>query len=182
VLGAMAFSAVFIAIAGSSSLAATFQHQTGSIGHTHFKDRESKPGATCHYEGAAGTFYFTGMRIRGMAVEYPDQGSGVDSGQVGQKVVLQHSSNGGSTWQNYVTSTETKITAYDNAWARFPTRSQNWNGATAMSGKWRAEVILTWYNGDNSVKGRGFWTLDWYERDYNDTRGTSCKGKWSALT
>jgi hypothetical protein len=179
-LGALAFAAAFVSLAASSSFAATLQHQTGVIGHTHFKDRESKPGATCLYEGAAGTQYFIGMRFKSMAVEYRDESSAVEHGKVGQKVVLQHWA-GSGPWQNYVTSTETKITAYNNAFFTFPVRTQNWNGATAMGGKWRAEVILTWYNADNSVKGRGYWTLDWYECDYNDTRGTSCKGKWSAL-
>jgi len=180
-LSVVAFSAAFVSLAGSSSLAATLQHQSGVVGHSHIKDRVSgKPGATCLYEGAAGTQYFIGMRFKSMAVEYTDENSGVEHGKVGQRVVLQHEfdSNG---WQTKVTSSETKIKAYDNVFSKFPVRSQHWTRDAAMGGKWRGEVILTWYRADHSVLGTATWSLDWYERDNNDTRGSTCKGKWSAL-
>jgi len=178
-LGALAFSAAFVSLAGSSSFAATLQHHTGRIGNTQFKDTPSKPGATCTYEGAAGTFYFNGMKLRAIKVGYPDQNDHhYDVGKVGYKIQLQHQS-GSGPWTNMVTSPEVKLTANDETWVKFPARTQNWNGPTAMGGKWRAEVILPWYDYDNSVMGTGYWTIDNYEHDYNGSVGSVCKGKWS---
>jgi hypothetical protein len=178
-LGAIAFAAVFVSLAGSSSLAATLQHHTGTIGPARFTDTSDKAGAECTYEGAAGTQYFSGMKLRGPRVKYPNlDAQHEDYGKVGYKIQLQHQS-GSGPWQNYVTSPEVKLTAYDDVWFKFPVRTQNWSGATSLGGKWRAEVILTWYNGDHSIKGTGYWTIDHYTRDYNGSVGSSCKGRWS---
>lgn len=182
-LGVLALSAAFVSLAGSSSLAATLQHHTGTIGPARFTDTSEKPGATCTYEGAAGTQYFTGMTLRGPRVKYPDQDPALgheDYGKVGYKIQLQHQT-GSGPWQNYVTSPEVKLTAYDDVWFKFPVRTQNWSGATSLGGKWRAEVILTWYKLDKSVLGTGYWTIDNYKRGYNGSVGSTCKGRWSAF-
>src|SRR4051812_29332082 len=71
-LGVLAFSAALVSLAASSSLAATLQHHTGTIGPARFTDTSDKPGAECTYEGAAGTQYFTGMKLRGPRVKSPN--------------------------------------------------------------------------------------------------------------
>jgi hypothetical protein len=162
---------------GGSSLAATLVHHSGTIGPVKLKDTATAPFAECTYEGTAGTQYFSGMKVRAVRVEYPNLTSGVDSGKVGYKLELQHQKVG-QAWQDYVTSNEVKITAYDNAWAKFAAKSQIWMGAV-QGGSFRAEVILTWYNADNSVRGTGTWVIDNYTRDYNGSVGSSCKTRHS---
>ena len=71
-----------------------------------------------------------------------------------------------------------KLTAYDDVWFKFPVRTQNWNGSTAMGGKWRAEVILTWYNPTTPSRA-GVLDDRQLQRDYNGSVGSTCKGSWT---
>jgi hypothetical protein len=179
-VSAVAISAAFATLAADSSMAATLQSHSGSIGHVKFTDTSSTPGATCLYEGAAGTQYFAGMTLRAVKVEYPNLNPNVvDHGKVAYQIELEHQKPG-QAWQNYLESNPVKKDASDNAFTKFPAQTGNWSGATALGGKWRAEVILTWYNSDNAVLGKGTWTIDNLKRQFNGSVGATCQGRWTA--
>lgn len=173
-LGIVVLTAALLPLGVSPLLAATMVSHSGTIGHVKIKDTASKPGATCHYSGAAGTLYFDGMTVRGPKVEFPDVTSGVDHGKVGRRVLLQHASGGAYT--TFATSTQQKISATDSAFSTFPHKLQNWMGAVT-GGTWRAEVVLTWYNPGGSVRGSATYVIDNHLREFNGSVSSSCPAK-----
>ncbi len=167
-------SAALVPLVALPATAATEVSHSGTIGPTKIKDTASAPGAECLYEGAAGTQYFSGMKLRAIKVKYPNlRPEPPDHGQVGYRILLQHSS--GGAFSTYVTSPEWKMAVFDNVFETFPARTQVW--MTAAGGKWRAEVVLTWYAPGGAVEGKGTWLIDNYTRDFNGSVAGTCPGK-----
>ena len=162
-----------IALSGGTALAAQVVGETGSHGHYSFTDSVAHPGATCSYEGAAGTFHFNGLRVRPPTMYYPDRSSTNphEHGSVAWQVKIQHRQ--GGVWATVKTGALISSVAYENQAAMFASKFVSWPGPDST--KYRALVTLTWYNHDASIYGTVSAVIEHY-RDAHGNPAGACKG------
>ena len=163
-----------IALSGGSAMAAHVVGHTGGHGVYSFNDTAGHPSVDCSYEGAAGTYYFNGVKVQPPTVFYPDRSASNphEHGSVAWQVRIQHLHAG--VWTTVKTGALISTIAFENAAAMFSPKVVHWPGPLS-SGWFRVLETLTWYNHDASVYGTVTAVLQHYTNAYDEPAG-SCKG------
>lgn len=169
----VALAGVAVALVASSALAATQTSHSGTIGSVKFSDSDTHPGATCTYQGAAGSLYFSGVQVKGPKVMWPNTSAGADHGWVAFRVQIQHFD--GATWSVVKQSSPTKMAVSDSAWTSFAAKNLSWPGPNSHI--YRASVSLKWITAGGSTEGRATYVLDHQRRGYDNSVGTACVGR-----
>jgi hypothetical protein len=161
-----------IALSGSGALAAHTVNSSGAPGSYAWTDTAAHPGGYCNYNGGGtlGHVYITYVRVNAPTHVFWPTGQTDTSGTVGLKVILQHQS--GVTWNTVNTSSETYSMASTTSSASFGARRVAWNGP--ITGRDRAKVVLTWYDGSSSVIGRAQVVIDHYANGHDGNTRTYC--------
>jgi hypothetical protein len=173
---ALGLAAAMIPLAASSAFAYHQTAQTGSVGHYSWTDDATHPAAKCSYQGAAGSLYFDGVRVKAPVAYWPDQDSNVsdEHGDIGWRTVIQHFN--GATWDVVKKGPEVRMPASETTAAAFAAQKVNWPGPNSR--RYRAAAILTWWLPDGVTKlGRAWVQIDFHRRAYDGSVGSSCVGR-----
>ncbi len=175
-LRVFALSGAALLLMSGSTLAAQQISQTGTIGDAFFTDTMNHPGATCSYQGAAGTMYFSGVTVKGPKLQWPDQNVNVaEHGWVAYRIQIQHFD--GTNWTVIKQSSPTKLKVYDNVTTKFPAKTLTWS--TPVNHSYRAGVSLKWIKTDGSTWGRSTYYLEFHRLGFDNTVSSTCVGRHS---
>lgn len=166
--------ALAVALAASSVLAAHQTGMSGSIGSVAFNDGVSNPGARCSYQGAAGTLYFSGVKVKGPQVQWPDQVADVaEHGWVAFRIRIDHFN--GVDWSVVKTSAPTKTKVWDDHYTQLAAKSLSWGGPN--NHQYRASVTLKFIKPNGTTIGRATYVIDNHRRGYDNSVGAGCVGR-----
>lgn len=179
-LRAIGLAAAAIPLAASSTaLGYNTTNQTGSVGTYFWTDTMAMPAVLCTYEGAAGSMYFNGVRVKAPTAYWPDQNSDNDHehGKIGMRTRIEHYN--GSTWDVVKAGPEVKMWASESTAAALTKQTVSWSGPNSR--RYRASVVLTWWKTNGNKLGRVWVLMDFHRRQYDNSVGSSCIGRHSNI-
>lgn len=160
---ALATAAFALALSAGSALAGAPtppEQQTGSVGSYLIRDSAASTGARCSYTDS-GPLKLQRIQVVAPEVRWPDTNSSIDNqhGTVGHRIIVQKSTDGGTTWTKVKASTLQKRTAYENSAANLTSRSV----AISVSGastQLRVLSKIVWINKNGTTRGT---IKHWYD-------------------
>ena len=147
-------------------------HETGTTGEYDVTDTLSDPGATCRYEGAAGSWYLHDIRVPAPTI----YGSSSQLRSVGYRLLLQRrSADGWTTIQrgpliSGVASEDEAADITGSSVVRDPARAPN-------QGRYRAALRLIWWDANARVEGTVILAIENHRWDHDDSVGATCRGR-----
>jgi hypothetical protein len=160
---AIAGAAFAIVLSAGGTLAASPtppEQQTGSIEPPVIRDSSASTGARCIFANT-GPLRLQKIEVVAPEVQWPDDNSDNDNqhGTVGHRIIVQKSTDGGTTWTKYKASSLQKKTAYEHTAAPLTKRTVLIT-ATGSNKMFRVLSKIVWFNKDGTTRG----TLKhWYD-------------------
>jgi hypothetical protein len=135
------------------------EKQTGSVGDYTIRDSAVDTAATCHYNNNL-TPKVDRIAVVAPRVFWPDQNSSNDTehGKVRFWIVVQKSTDGGTTWSKVASSTPSTGYAYEMTKAPLTRRTVSFSVAGSQT-LLRVLSKIRWYNPNGSPKGT---VTHWY--------------------
>jgi hypothetical protein len=158
--------------AHAAALASVPIDSTGEHGEYSVTDTTDQPGATCRYEGTAGSWYLGRIHVPAPTV----YGSTAEQRSVGYRLLLQRRTAQG--WQTVqrgtlisgVADENTAATLTGSTIARDIEKAPN-------SGRYRAALNLIWWDANAQVDGRVVLAMEHHRRTSDQSVGPSCKAR-----
>lgn len=144
----------------------------GTHGAYRFTDTAVRPGASCRYEGTAGTWFLQRIHVRAPTI----YGASAQLGSVGYRLLLQRrTAHGWRTAQrgtliSGVADRDTAATVTGSTVVRDVAIAPNWP-------RYRAALKLTWWDAQAQVQGRVLLAIEHHRRTSDDSIGPSCGGR-----
>lgn len=134
---------------GSSASAYVLMYLSGNYGdfgtQAAHADAAGSPGAVCTYglRDAGGNAHLTGIKVYGFLASAYSTTGGIDHQSIRFKATLQRSTDGGQTWKNTASESQTRG-ATDNVSTQFGSLKVKVRGTTSLLSEYRAIVTLDW--------------------------------------
>ena len=163
-LGIAISTALVLTVAlGSPASAFSLIKLTGNHGDFGTKpasaDSQNLPGAKCGYSApVAGVAHLAWIKVYGWKAIAFDRTGATDSQPITFKVTVQRSKNGGATWKNLGSASQTRTTTDAKA-ASFASLTVNTSGKLGET--YRAMVTLTWLH-NGSAEGTAKALMEFY--------------------
>ena len=136
------------------------EQQTGSVGPYLIRDSSASTAARCRFADS-GPLRLRKIEVVAPEVRWPDTNSDNDNqhGTVGHRIIVQKSTDGGTTWTKYKASGLQKKTANENKVAALTKRTVDIT-ATGSNKQFRVLSKIVWFNKNGTTRG----TLKhWYD-------------------